>query len=275
MNLTRTRWAKLKPAERTRTAKAVAKQLPTGFAFDAVRVCKLGMQKNAVAFFTSGKASFALIPGGRVTVGYDATRPWTPTADEEESWGYTTDEYDLGGSIRKFIARVTRRPKAITVPPLLVETVAGEIGWEPIARDAPEVRQLLREHSDARTITAYTADGTIRVHRGRGKHVRAERVATGTHGERNALLKRSGFRFPTADEWEYLCGAGADTLFRWGDHAPCDRYPLGTGRKDVERQPNAFGLRIAQNPYRMELTATPGRQVPLVAGGAPVKALLG
>ena len=27
------------------------------------------------------------------------------------------------------------------------------------------------------------------------------------------------------DEWEYICGAGAETLFRWGDHVPCDCYP--------------------------------------------------
>ena len=60
------------------------------------------------------------------------------------------------------------------------------------------------------------------------------------------------------DEWEYLCGGGADTLFRWGDHAPCDRYPLGRGESDLERRPNAFGLTIAFDPYQFELTATPG-----------------
>lgn len=94
-------------------------------------------------------------------------------------------------------------------------------------------------------------------------------------------LAERGFRFPTPDEWEYGCGAGATTLFRWGDHAPCDRYPTdkspaeaawwqrwvqsggtleyradGFGTSwDRHRCPNAFGLVIAHDPYQLELTA--------------------
>lgn len=261
MELTRERWAAMKSLDRTRTAKALAKRLPDGFAFAAVRVCKFGPQKNAVAFFTSGDATFALIPGGTVTVGYDMNRTWEPTEKESESWQFSKDEYGFRGSIRQRIASVTRRPKSISVPPLLVETVAGEIGWEPLDANHPEVRKLLREHRRAPQITAGFSDGnTLRVRRNEDGTVTAERGAARTHTELNAFLKRSGFRFPTVDEWEYLCGAGEETLFRWGDHAPCDCYPVGS-RSELRgrhRKPNAFGLTIAADPYKFELTATPG-----------------
>lgn len=261
MDLIRERWAAMKAAERTRTAKTLAKQLPDGFAFDAVRVCKMGGQKNAVAFFTQDETTFALIPGGTITVGYDVNRPWEPTEEESENWQFTKDEYHLRGSIRQRIASVTRRPKTIPVPPLLVETVAGEIGWEPFDANHPEVRKLLREHRRAPQITAGFSDGnTLRVRRNEDDTVTVERGAARTHAELNTFLKRNGFRFPTVDEWEYLCGAGAETLFRWGDHAPCDCYPVGSASEhwNLHRQPNAFGLTIASDPYQYELTAMPG-----------------
>ena len=102
-----------------------------------------------------------------------------------------------------------------------------------------------------------------------------------THADEVAALQRDGFRLPTSDEWEHACGAGASTLFRWGDHAPCDRYPPDASVEEAEfrarwvqsegkltrppggfvsdfdqhRRPNAFGLHIASDPYRSELVA--------------------
>jgi hypothetical protein len=60
-----------------------------------------------------------------------------------------------------------------------------------------------------------------------------------------------GFRLPTFDEWEYACSAGSRTLFRWGNDCPADCYPIESRWKE-HRQPNAFGLMIASNPYDVE-----------------------
>src|SRR5262249_7829877 len=124
----------------------------------------------------------------------------------------------------------------------------------------------------------------VRVQRlGRGSF-RAERAEERTHVELVDWLAKTGFRFPTSNEWEYACGAGATTLFRWGNHVPCDRYPtdispaeakwrrrwvLSGGKLrypregfvsdwDLHRRPNAFGLFIASDPYKCELVAEPG-----------------
>lgn len=62
-----------------------------------------------------------------------------------------------------------------------------------------------------------------------------------------------GLRVPSADEWEHACGAGADTLFRWGNDCPLDRIPYNDA-DGPQNQLNAFGLRIAHDTYSMELT---------------------
>ena len=71
------------------------------------------------------------------------------------------------------------------------------------------------------------------------------------------LLAAEGLRMPSSDEWEHACGAGADTLFRWGDACPLDRVPYGDD-SGPHQQPNAFGLRIAHDTYDAELTSDPG-----------------
>ena len=72
-----------------------------------------------------------------------------------------------------------------------------------------------------------------------------------------AVLAERGLRVPTSDEWEHACGAGADTLFRWGDDCPLDRVPYGD-RTGPHNEPNAFGLRIAHDTYSTELTSDTG-----------------
>ncbi|MCZ7459323.1 hypothetical protein [Streptomyces sp. WMMC940] len=43
-----------------------------------------------------------------------------------------------------------------------------------------------------------------------------------------AVLSARGLWMPTSDEWEQACGAGADTLFRWGDTCPWTASRTGT-----------------------------------------------
>ncbi|MEV0022018.1 hypothetical protein AB0H45_07280 [Streptomyces atroolivaceus] len=73
-----------------------------------------------------------------------------------------------------------------------------------------------------------------------------------------ALLAGEGLRLPSPDEWEHACGAGAGTLFRWGDGFPADSSPYGGGT-GPHHPHNAFGLHIAFDVYdSAEMTSDPG-----------------
>jgi hypothetical protein len=69
-----------------------------------------------------------------------------------------------------------------------------------------------------------------------------------------AVLAARGLRMPSSDEWEYACGAGTGTLFRWGNECPLDRIPYGDST-GPQHQLSVFGLRIAYDVYRTELTS--------------------
>lgn len=70
-------------------------------------------------------------------------------------------------------------------------------------------------------------------------------------------LENESFTVPTEDEWEYLCGGGARSLFRWGDLTENEFeaiYSVGTqNESDLLYKPNMFGLHIAYNTYQYEI----------------------
>jgi hypothetical protein len=295
MDLSTERWEGIAPAEREALAKRLAKQLPFGFTFQAIRRFQLGEWQHHVALYQQGNATFALIPGTAASLGYDADRPWEPNPDERESWQSTAEEHGIAKTIQEHIAEVTLRARRVVLSPTLIETAAGELGWEPIGPDDPEVQGILRKYATQSQVKVSRGGVSTRVRRGPEGEVIAERSLSRTHAELAAQLAATGFRFPTSDEWEHACGGGRPTLFRWGDHVPCDRYPTdvspaeaawrrqwalsgGTLERPAEgftsdwdhhRQPNAFGLLIASNPYKYELVAEIGvtRGGSMICGG--------
>jgi hypothetical protein len=287
-NLNLANWERMPPKERRELAKRLARELPTGFSFRSLRSYQLGGRKHPVALFEFDGSSFALIPGGSIRLGYDPDRAWEPTPDEQESWEATAEEYGLKRTLPEHIAEVTLKPREVRLGAFLMETVAGEVGWEPIPVDDPEVKKIVRGHfrkksSRFNQVQVFLGQSTVRVRREADGSILAHRAEACTHRELAARLSKEGFRFPTSDEWEYACGAGAETLFRWGDHVPCDRYPTDispeeaawrrqsvlsggkckrpaggfTADWDLHRRPNAFGVYIASDPYKFELAAEP------------------
>lgn len=94
--------------------------------------------------------------------------------------------------------------------------------------------------------------------------VDARALTAGSVARTRRALAEGGFELPSSDEWEHLCGAGARTLFRWGDDCPVDCAPPEAGLGwDLHRKPNAFGLRFSPNPCDQELV----RETNLLRGG--------
>jgi hypothetical protein len=266
LDLSLEHWKSMSATERQATAKRVARQLPNGFELESVQTCELAGLANQIAQFRYERTRFVLVPGGLVSIGFDAGR-WTPVQDERESWAKTVRDYGIAGSIEEHVTRTTTRRRQVELDPLLIEAVPHEAGWERIDLHDPTVQKILAETSAGGDVE-YTRDNvTTRVNWSSGGNVIAQRARNLTHADLIAELAatRTGFRYPTPDEWEYACGGGAWTLFRWGDHVPCDRYPTDVNPAggfesdwDHHRQLNAFGLQIATDPYKFELTHTPG-----------------
>src|SRR5262249_20250391 len=127
MDLSAERWEGVTPAEREALARRLAKQLPSGFTFQAVRRFRLGEWQHHVALYQKENATFALIPGAVASIGYDADRPLAANSDELESWQRTSEEYGIAKTIREYIAEVTLRVRRVELSPFLIETAAGEL----------------------------------------------------------------------------------------------------------------------------------------------------
>lgn len=183
---------------------------------------------------------YSLIPGGEVCVGFDRDRlvtmaPYGELIDASTSPARTAD-----------------------VPALLVAAEAVEAGVRECPPDDPHVASLLAEYrglglgplprriewNDLARAELSTA----------GAVVRCWLIDRPTYDEAVADLATRGERLATPDEWEFACGAGAPTLWRWGDHVPADAVPLA-GSDGPHREPNLFGLTVGNDPYRAERTA--------------------
>ena len=284
-DLTLERWLHLSDAERRALGKKLVMELPSGFAFVGVRTFSLGTITHPVAEFTAGERTFVLVPGGAAMLGFDPDR-FEPNADELASWNGSAEEFGIDASLKEHLAAATRRPRSVVLPPFLIETRAEEVGWSKVVADDPSVADAVAEFEGgtSRVLTICSGDDEVRVQRDERGRLVVERAAGTTHDGLVARLAAAGFRLPTSDEWEFACGAGASTLFRWGDHVPCDRYPtdlspaeaawrrdwvLAAGELerpeqgfardwDLHVRPNAFGIEIAKNPYKCELVSEQG-----------------
>lgn len=201
-DLTFDAWRSCAPTTARRVAREAA-DLVAGRVIRVETVEHLGGPLHRVLIERQGQ-EFALIPGGPVTLGFDAGS-WRPTPEQTADYAHSVAQgYGDGADLREHLARVLS-PRRSAVLATVLMAVEGEHLTEPPAKTP-------------------------------------------------AALAARGLRMPTSDEWEHACGAGADTLFRWGDDCPLDRVPYDdpTG---PQHEPNAFGLRIAYDTYSTELTS--------------------
>jgi len=99
--------------------------------------------------------------------------------------------------------------------------------------------------------------GQLRVRFASSGAMEAYRINCKNQNQVLGALTALGFRLATLDEFEHACRGGSRTLFRWGDDTP-EEVPgqVGCGW-NLDCQPSAFGVNIAQNPYKFEFVTDP------------------
>jgi hypothetical protein len=280
------RWDALAPEPREAVARAVAARLPESFRFAGMAPHTLGDQTHTLAFFEQDGARFALIPGAEVTLGYDPAAfvpsPGQIAAMDEmhEYLAEDEDEEDSMSDLPSYLARLARGGyqdrfltpiRRATIAPFLLETQATEAGVFPVPAEEYLTRaQIASFHRQPGLQAEMGVTGqAMRMQSNGAGAVRLFVHSHPTHAEVTAALARAGCRLPSSDEWEYACGAGARSLFRWGDDCPLRRLPIleyddePDSAWNLHERPKAFGLRFSGNPYHWEICAEPG----LMRGG--------
>ncbi len=225
-------------SDETRSAIARALVLPINLHLVALESRSQGEASHQIAFFEGPEGRFALLPGGRAILGQD---PRWVLMDKAmmESWRATEEEYGLP-PIEEYLTRVLRPLREVVLGPYLIEVCAIPAGCRPLR--SPSGPHTAREENIG-PATVLVAGGETSEER----PVSPLALKTGLEG--------TPFRLPTVDQWEYACRGGTRTLFRWGNSCPADGYPTDATDFQEHRRPNAFGLRIADNPYNWEVGA--------------------
>lgn len=274
----RRRWDLATTAERHAYLAALCERLPIELSLEP---SARGSEAREAPVLSSGGARFVFVPGGEFEIGFDAAA-WEPTDDERASYEEAAEAYGLD-DLSHHLAQCLLPVRRVTIPSLLVEDRAKAVGWQPISEREARARMGADFPTPPKNLTLHAGGVTTKVEviDGGPRYLAASEL---THG---ALVQRiAPFRLATSDEWEYLCGGGARTLFHWGDHAPCDLYPTdvsveeaawrrawvlsggtlarpaGGFARTFDRHlgPNRLGLHLGGDPYATELVAEPERR---------------
>ncbi len=225
-----------------------------------VRPHEYAGRRGPVALFAVHGERFAFVPGGAVTLGFDGER-FEPSPQQRASFADSADEYGIDGDIRQFTDSYTSPARTVDVPSLLVAVEAVEAGAVAVEPDHPDILRRVERTRNGPGPGAEHAPGQVEWSGAARAILRPDWTVEAawllgkpSYDGEVARLAGLGQRLPTPDEWEHACGAGATTLFRWGDDNPdSDPWSATTG---PHRGPNLFGLRIAEDPYCEERTAT-------------------
>lgn len=258
-DLSAARWQELSDESAVRVARVIARENQLDLV--GVRDHEYAGRRQRIALFERAGLRLSLVPADRVVLGYDGAG-FVPLPGQAASYAESASEYGLP-AITELIDSMTSPQRVAELPAMLVAVEALDAGVTEVAADDPRVQALAARAIPGRTAVTSGPGGKVKAEFDETGQVRRARVVKPvSYGDAIAEAASLGVRPATPDEWEYACGAGARTLFRWGDDTLDDGYPFDH-RAGPHREPNLWGLMIGQDPYRHEWTTEPG----IVCGG--------
>lgn len=216
-------------------------------------------QRTFTAVLDHDGAEFVFVPGDTVTLGLDS---WNIATENREHMAalFNNDIGEMDNYVRERLSPV----RTVTVSPMIVERAYRATGYFPVEltderltsdeyfeKTFAEVKASSREH------WSYTVNDTFRLVKD-GDHIQAWLYEGVSREVLTKEIQDTGFRLPTEDEWEYLCGGGSRSIYPWGDSMDYDKNYLyfkreGNDEENYLESPNHFGLVIANNPYHYEV----------------------
>ncbi|GHU17468.1 hypothetical protein FACS189475_01340 [Betaproteobacteria bacterium] len=221
---------------------------------------RYGQASDSAVYLYRDGSEFVFVPGDTVMLGWNG---FVMGMDEEtrEDISGSLAGYDIE-DVEGFLREQTSPVRQALVQPLLVEREVREIGWYDVPPDDPVITgnavfaKYLKEYMAEKPRGSFELHNSLKLS-GENGRIKAQLYAAVGYAEFVERIAAEGFRLPTADEWEYLCGGGARTLWPWGDsfdyHLEVPYFNWENTSSGSIAAPNHFGLSIGFNPYKQEV----------------------
>ncbi len=259
--LMREKWEQLQTEERRALLEQMAKQY--GLELLGEETFRKWGRETHTGCFTGRGGEFVFVPGDTVTLGWQKFAQGMNQETQEE-FQEAMEITGWEGTLTELLQEQMDPVHQAAIGPMLVERTLQTVGYEEVSLDDPRLtgnEDWMAEFQKAQRgeFSQYTISEEVRFTRTEDGW-RAELYHQDSFSRLREALAEAGFSLPTADEWAYLCGGGCRTLYPWGDSFD---YEMGLPYFEPEegaavscdlRTPNFFGLTIACDPYRDELT---------------------
>lgn len=262
----RTGWKSLSSDEKDTQMRELARLLPPGFTYAGLSRFARHGQELETGVFERTRSRFVFVPGDQITLGWEASLHKMDEATLTEL-NESTAEFGVD-NLRELLGQQMSPVREAEITPLLVECGLNSLGWTQVSAEeaaeygGAELQEAIA-HLEERSSHSYELYQSFRVERrkdgqGLDYYLFNEDLLLEEFIEEVHSL---GYDLLTEDEWEYLFGGGARSLFPWGDSwnykmklRHLEELAEDPHQDYVLELPNAFGIQFAGDPYKYELT---------------------